>query len=161
VQQQQQLSSSSSGSSRIARSPYPGPAFVGIARAAAAAGDEELDALPGSAAASPGKDTDKAAVSCSIFNPAAAAAVAATMAARPGVIGSPPASQIRGPNVAVAGACRSPYQQFKASAAAAAAAAAAAGKDQQQMTPGSKSRRGMPASTPSSYMKLLQGLDQT
>lgn len=102
----------------------------------------EFDAMPASAAMSPGKDTCKGAVPPSLLSLTASAAGAGAGGTSPAALCSPQG--------------RTPYLQYKASAAA------AAGKDQQQVSPGprsSRGRSGMPHSPPSSYMRLVRGTD--
>lgn len=106
----------------------------------------EVDAVPASAAMSPGKDTCKGVVPPSLLSLTASAAAAGAGGTSPAALCSPQG--------------RTPYLQYKASAAA--AAAASAGKDQQQVSPGprsSRGRSGMPQSPPSSYMRLVRGTD--
>jgi hypothetical protein len=114
----------------------------------------DLDALPGSAASSPGKDTSKGAVQCAALSLAACAAAALSQASARAYGGGTHGLRSPGAAPGTGGFCRAPYQQFKASAAA----AAVAGKDQHQLTPGSKARRGALQTSPRAYMELQSQL---
>ena len=143
--QERQRAPSSSNANHLHKLRNPGAADV--VQGSAVGSSRELDALPGSAVSSPSKDTNKAAFAVNLSLSLGTA--------------SSPSQGPRSPHHAGSmGMCRSPYQQFKASAAAAAAAAGGStGKDQRQLSPGSKSRRGLPQSPPSAYIALLRGLD--
>jgi hypothetical protein len=143
--QERQQAPSSSNANHVHKLRSSGAAAV--VQGSAVGTSRDLDALPGSAVSSPSKDTNKAAFAVNLSLSVGTA--------------SSPSQGLRSPHHAGSmGMCRSPYQQFKASAAAAAAAAGGStGKDQRQLTPGSKSRRGLPQSPPSAYIALLRALD--